>query len=268
MKVIKTFTCLLKNSFHNRQLVLVNSARVLKFLESYAARQANLWKVLSKHHCLPDHFHDLKTTLQAEFNLLKKATSKNIQKIQEAVQSQQAYTTALCSHINSLYTKLAQLDRQVQTHCLYPHPQSDVVQLNAPDYDPNIDGQPDPVIDLQSQNAKSVKEDTMANTSNPEQQAALSIDTNRPQPQPSSTSDDIEHPGYQDNTHSRSEHPSDYRPQLEDIPELETDEENWDEGQFVDADLTDHHSTTEESDRIHHEYYAHFEKVTEQDYSS
>ena len=36
-KVIQTLTCLMKNSFHNRQLVLVNTARVLKFLESYAA---------------------------------------------------------------------------------------------------------------------------------------------------------------------------------------------------------------------------------------
>ena len=71
---------------------------------------------------LPDHFHDLKTTLQAEFNLSKKATSKNIENIQEVVQSQQAYTTELCGHINSLYTKLAQLDRQVQMHCLYPPP--------------------------------------------------------------------------------------------------------------------------------------------------
>ena len=107
MKVIKTLTHLLKNTFHDRQLVLVNSARALKFLKSYAARQAKLWKVLSKYNHLPDHFHDLKTTLQAEFNLLKKATSKNIENIQEAVQSQQAYTTALCGHINSLYTKLA-----------------------------------------------------------------------------------------------------------------------------------------------------------------
>ena len=139
-KVIKTLTHLLKNSFHNRQLVLVNSARALKFLESYAVRQAKLWKVLSKYHSLPDHFHDLKTTLQAEFDLFKKATSKNMENIQEAVQSQQAYTTALCGHINSIYTKLAQLDKQVQTHCLYPHPQSDVVQLNAPDYNLDIDG--------------------------------------------------------------------------------------------------------------------------------
>ena len=36
-KVIQTLTCLMKNSFHDRQLVLVNTAKVLKFLESYAA---------------------------------------------------------------------------------------------------------------------------------------------------------------------------------------------------------------------------------------
>ena len=62
-------------------LLQVNSARALKFLESYAARQAKLWKVLSKYDHLPDHFHDLKTTLQTELNLLKKATSKNIENL-------------------------------------------------------------------------------------------------------------------------------------------------------------------------------------------
>ena len=44
--------------------------------------------------------------------------------------------------------------------------------------------------------------------------------------------------------------------------------ENWEGGQFVDADFIDHHNTTEESDPIHHEYSAHFEKVTDQGYSS
>ena len=158
----------------------------LKFLESYATRQAKLWKVLSKYHSLPDHFCDLKTTLQAEFDLLKKATSKNIQNIQEAVQSQQAYTTALYGHITTLCTNLAQLDKQVQTHCIYPHPQLDVVQLNTPDYDLDIDGQPDPVTDLQSLNAKSIREDTVPNTTTSEQHAVPSMDTNRPQSQPSS----------------------------------------------------------------------------------
>ena len=36
-KVIQTLTRLMKNSFHDRQLVLVNTARALKFLKSYAA---------------------------------------------------------------------------------------------------------------------------------------------------------------------------------------------------------------------------------------
>ena len=101
-KVIQTLTCLMKNSFHDRQLVLVNTARALKFLQSYASRQTKLWKVLSKYHNLPDHFHDLKTTLQAEFYLLKTATSKNIQNINETFQSQQAYMTVLYGHINTL----------------------------------------------------------------------------------------------------------------------------------------------------------------------
>ena len=54
---------------------------------------------------------------------------------------------------------------------------------------------------------------------------------------------------------------------MEDIPELENNEENWEEGQFADADLTDHHNITEKSDRRHHEYSAHFKKVTDQAYS-
>ena len=79
MKVIQTLTHLMKNSFHDRQLILINTARVLKFLESYTSRQTKLWKVLSKYHNLPDHFHDLKTTLQTKFELLKTTTSKNVQ---------------------------------------------------------------------------------------------------------------------------------------------------------------------------------------------
>ena len=124
-KVIKTLTQLLKSSFSGRQLVLVNIARTLKFLELYVARQTKLWKVLSKYDRLPDHFHNLQTMLQTEFSLLKKSTSRNIENLQEAVSLQQSYTMSLYSHVNSIYTKLAQLDRQIQTHCLYPHPQSD-----------------------------------------------------------------------------------------------------------------------------------------------
>ena len=105
-KVIKTLTQLLKGSFNDRQIILVNMARALKFLESYGNRQTKLWKVLSKYDKLPDHFHDLQTTLQTEFNLLKKATSKNIKNLHDAINLQQTHTTSLCSHVNTIYTKL------------------------------------------------------------------------------------------------------------------------------------------------------------------
>ena len=239
---------------------------MLKFLETYAARQVKLWKVLSRYHLLPDHFHDLKIILQSEFNFLKKATSKTIENIQETVQSQQAYSTALCTHINSLYIKLAQLDRQVQTHCLYPHPQSDVVQLNVPNYNLDIDGLPYPVIDLQSLNAENIQEETASAAMSSEEQTASSHNTNRPGHQSSTVLDNTNYSASEHTEQSRRENANDYRPQLDDIPELETDEENWDEGQFEDADLIDCHNTTEESDRIHCEYSAHFEKATDQGY--
>ena len=95
-------------------------------------------------------------------------------------------------------------------HCLYPHPQLDVVQLNAPEYDSDIEGQPDPVIDIQSPNAKSIKEDTMPDTANSEQHTVLSTNTNRPESQPSLVLDDTDHPRYQDDEQARAEHPSDY----------------------------------------------------------
>ena len=109
--------------------------------------------MLSKYNQLPDHFHDLQTTLQTKFSLLKKATSKNIENLQEAINLQQTYTTTLCSDINSIYAKLAQLNRQVQMHCLYPHPQSDVVQINAPEYNSDTDGQTDLLPDIQPSTA-------------------------------------------------------------------------------------------------------------------
>ena len=139
-----------------------------------------MWKVLSKYHNLPDHFHDLKTTLQTKFKLLKTATSKNIQNIQEVVQSQQAYTTILSGHINTLYTKLVHLDRQVQIHCIHPHSQLDIIQLNAPDYDPDIDGEPDSVTDIQLSNAEPIREDNFTGTSKSEDHTTIHLTTNRP----------------------------------------------------------------------------------------
>ena len=49
--------------------------------------------------------------------------------------------------------------------------------------------------------------------------------------------EDTDHSAYQDTEQPREEYPNYYRPELEDIPELEDDEENWEEGQFADVDF-------------------------------
>ena len=58
-KVIETFVLLLKRQFADRQLLLINTARRLKFLEEYAGRQALIWKIFSKHENIPDDISDL-----------------------------------------------------------------------------------------------------------------------------------------------------------------------------------------------------------------
>ena len=226
-------------------------AKALKFLELYGNRQTKLWKVLSKYDRLPDHFLDLETTLQTEFNLLKKATSKNIKNLHDAINLQQTYTMSLCSHINSIYTKLAQLDRQIQTHCLYPNSQSDLVQLNALEYDSDIDGQTELLPDIQPQassHAENTEEDPAPVTANSEEYSALPQDSNRLESQSQPVPDRPEHSVHQDTEQSREQYQTNHRSQLEHILELENKDKNWEDGQFTDADSIDHHNTTTESD--------------------
>ena len=143
----------------------------------------------------------------------------------------------------------------------------DVIQLNAPDYDPDIDGDSDPITDVQPLNAKSSKEDTSTGTPKSEDHNTILSITNRPEHQPSEVLPDINSNEYNNLKQQHTEHLSDYCPQLEDIPELETDEENWDEGQFDNAEFLYNHNSTEESNRICCEYSAYFEKVEDQEYS-
>ena len=84
------------------------------------------------------------------------------------------------------------LDKQVQIHCIYPHPQLDVIQLNAPDFDPDIDADPDPVTNVQPPNAKSDKEDTSTGTPKSEDHTSIPPITNRPEHQPSEVLPDID----------------------------------------------------------------------------
>ena len=95
---------------------------------------------------------------------------------------------------------------------------------------------------------ENIKEDTAPVTANSEEHTASLQDSDRLEPQSKPVLDNTNHSVYQAIEQPRAEYPNNYRPQLEDIPELEDDEENWEEGQFVDADFIDHHNTTQESD--------------------
>ena len=49
------------------------------------------------------------------------------------------YLSSLCSHVNNIYNKLSELQRQIQNHHTHMNP-GDTVQIEAPDFDPDIDG--------------------------------------------------------------------------------------------------------------------------------
>ena len=72
--------------------------------------------------------------------------SCNVQNIQTSLGVQQTYSSTLCSHVNNIYNKLSELQKHIQHHCMYSH-QSDTVQTNAPEYNPDIDGDNQPKTD-------------------------------------------------------------------------------------------------------------------------
>ena len=144
-KVIDTFIAILKHQFADHQLLLVNAARSLKFLEEYVDHQAQIWKIFQKHQTIPDdiqdlHFHldNFKNGIEKEFAFLKEATWKNIENFQSSLNLQQMYSASLCSHVNNIYNKLVEIQWQIQHHD--PHMNfGDMIQIEVPDFDPDID---------------------------------------------------------------------------------------------------------------------------------
>ena len=119
-------------------------------MEEYTDRQPQIWQVLQKYHNLPDdvedlhsHFDTFKSIIKTDFKHFKEATSHNVQNIHMSLGLQQTYSSTLCTHVNNIYSKLSKLQKHIQHHCMYPH-QADTVQINAPDYDPDIDGDNQP----------------------------------------------------------------------------------------------------------------------------
>ena len=145
-KVIETFVALLKWQFADRQLLLINTARSLKFLEEYADRQALIWQIFRKHENIPDnisdlhlHIDDFKANIPKEFNFLKEVTRKNVENFQTSLNLQQTYSAALCSHINNIYHKILEIQQQLPHHTQHMNT-GDIIQIDSLDFNPDING--------------------------------------------------------------------------------------------------------------------------------
>ena len=80
---------------------------------------------MAKYHLLPDNFENL----QSQLGFLKQATSKNIEHLQQAINVQQMCMATICMYINTIL----HLQEKITT-------EQDTIQINALDFDPDIDG--------------------------------------------------------------------------------------------------------------------------------
>ena len=107
--------------------------------------QVHICQIYQRHQMIPDdiqdlHFYieDFKSNLENEFALLKEATCRNIENFQLSLNLQQTYSATLCSHVNNIYNKLAEIQQQL-SHS-NPHMNTgDMIQIEVPDFDPDID---------------------------------------------------------------------------------------------------------------------------------
>ena len=68
-------------------------------------------------------------------------TRKNVENFQTSINLQQTYLVALGSHINNIHHKISKIQQQLP-HSTQHMNTGDVIQINAPEFDPDIDGRP------------------------------------------------------------------------------------------------------------------------------
>ena len=92
--------------------------------------------VLEKYHLVPDSLENLKS----HFHFLKEATSRNVENLQHAITVQQTYTASLCSYINNILPQITKLEDAIHKLNHKLTTEQDTIQINALDFDPDIDG--------------------------------------------------------------------------------------------------------------------------------
>ena len=258
-KVIETFVALLKWQFADRQLLLVNTTRSLKFLKEYTDRQVLIWQIFRKHKNISDdisnlhlHIDDFKANIEKEFNFLKEATRKNVKNFQTLLNLQQTYSAALCSHVNNIYHKISEMQQQL------PHPAQhmntgDVIQIDVPDFDPDIDGGLPTKEHEETQGADSLIQQPSKKSDKCKAPALLQRDVEVDWPDAIPV--EIPPQPDQDIKQNIPVLPIRCETNLSEIPQLKSDIDEEEEGQFEDLQtyLT-HHNTYQESQNICKEY--------------
>ena len=257
-KVIETFVALLKRQFADRQLLLVNTTRILKFLEEYADRQVLIWKIFQRHEHIPDniqdlhlHIDDFKTNIEKEFNFLKEATCKNVENFQSSLNLQQTYSTALCSHVNNIYNKLSKIQQQL-SHSVQHMNTGNIIQIEVPDFDPDID-EVIPIQDHQETQGSASITQQFSEQSVESKAPALSHQDVQDVDWPDAIPVEILPQPDQDIEQSVPALPTRRETDQIEIHQLESDLEEEEQFKDLQTYLT-HHNTYQESQNIHKEY--------------
>ena len=173
-------------------------------------------------------------------------TRKNIENFQASLSSKQTYSVALGSHINNIYHKISKLQQQL------PHPTQhmntgDIIQINAPEFDPDIDGGPSTKEHGEIQGSDNPIQHHVEETKKSEalvlpQQVEEEVDW------PDTVPVEISLQSAQDNDYNISVVSTWPETNYSEIPPLESDINEEEEGQFEDIQTyLDHHNTYQES---------------------
>ena len=179
------------------------------------------------------------------------------------------YSASLCSHVNNIYNKLAELQWQIQ-HC-DPHMNSgDTIQIEVPDFDPDIDDISPTTIDQESNNPmtqglatptpKSAEKVIECTTPAPSHQDTDTQEVDWPDAIPVG----IPSQSDQQNDQGVTIQPTQCNSEPVEIPQLE---ENSEEEQYQDLDTyLMHHNIFEASQRICQGYRSRLLTLDEEKY--
>ena len=258
---------IIKQSATDRQIMLVNMARALKYLEDFGQRQLQLFTVLEKYHLLLDSLENL----QSQFSFLKQATSKNVKHLQQAITVQQTYTANMCTYINNILPCITKFEEAILQLEQKFTTEQDTIQTNAPDFDLDIYG---PNLPRTHNNTAIVSVQEQLTSPEPEGSDATNFQkehTDRDPPNATYNNSEESY-GYDDFPQDVQNHTTEQHQitsgdcvNSQEIPQLE---EDWENGQFADADtnLINRHNTHSESERIRWEYTQHLLDLSDNQY--